>query len=58
MHIFVSKYELFIYDSYKIFSLNNRSKLYTYNSKIHSLPLYWKYDNQSNFCLEKIINIL
>ena len=56
--IFVSKNELFIYDSYKIYSMNSNAIIYLYNSAVHSLPFYWKYDSKSESCLKKIISIL
>lgn len=58
MHIFVSINELFIYDSYKIYSMNNRAILYLYNNSIHSLPLFWKHDTKSQSCLKDILSIL
>ena len=36
MYIFTSRNELFIYDSYQIYSMNNKAILYLYNNSIHS----------------------
>lgn len=58
IYIFVSKNELFIYDSYKIYSINNKAKLHRYDSGIHSLPLYWKYDQKAKNCLQDIVSFL
>ncbi len=58
INIFVSNNELFIYDSYKIYSINNNALLYLYNSKLHSLPIFWRYDKKGEYCLQEIISIL
>lgn len=49
--IFVSKNELFVDDSFRIKS----SKINIYNSSIHSLPLFYKFNNLANKCLNDIV---
>lgn len=58
MIIFASRNELFIYDSYKIYSLNQNCVLYVYNSSIHSLPLFWMYNLNAKNCLNHLLNKL
>lgn len=58
MYIFVSQNELFLNDSYQIYELNQKAILYLYNSYIHSLPLFWKYDKKANLSLQKLISII
>jgi len=55
IHILTSRYELFIDDTLKIYDAHFQSKLYLYESKVHSLPLYWRYDPIGNIALDQIV---
>ena len=58
IHIFVSKNELFIDDSVSISKLYRDTNINIYESSIHSLPIYYKYNEMSCKCLDDIVNIL
>ena len=58
IHILTSRYELFINDTLKIYDSYSRCILYLYESQIHSLPLYWKYDPMANSALDRLVSCM
>lgn len=58
INIFVSKNELFIDDSFTISKLYRDVNISLYESSIHSLPIYYKYNKIANKCMEDVIEVL
>lgn len=58
IHILTSRYELFIDDTLKIYDAHSQCILHLYESQIHSLPLYWKYDLMAYSALDRLVTCI